>query len=136
MMSLTILRVADRLVADLEAKELEALGLNISSARALLALRLEGADGLMLSALAEASGIQISTLSRIVDRLRARKLLSRRRQTDDGRTVRIVITAAGSEMAAKVHRAIRDRDTALFGATVSEDNLRAAAAALAPVADE
>jgi DNA-binding MarR family transcriptional regulator len=52
--------------------------------------------------LAEALGVDPSTATRLCDRLSDKRLISRRRQTDDRREVRLDLTAQGRSLVAAV----------------------------------
>lgn len=60
-------------------------------------------DGAMrLGALAEATSIEVSTLSRLITTMQARMLVSRTRCTDDARAVEVDLTAEGRAIAERI----------------------------------
>src|SRR3954454_12204993 len=87
-------RLTRALDAELEAEH----GLTLSGVECLG--RLAAADGraLRLSALAIATGLSRSRISRIVDTLEARKLVQRRSCSEDARAVEAHLTDAGLEL--------------------------------------
>jgi DNA-binding MarR family transcriptional regulator len=98
-------RLTRALDAELEAEH----GLTLSGAECLG--RLAAADGraLRLTALANATGLSLSRISRIVDTLEGRKLVERRSSAEDARAVEAHLTDAGLEL-------IRDAQTSHFAA--------------------
>src|SRR3954468_5763249 len=84
-------RLTRALDAELEAEH----GLTLSGVECLG--RLAAADGraMRLSALAQATGLSLSRISRIVDTLEARELVERRSCADDARAVEAHLTPAG-----------------------------------------
>jgi DNA-binding MarR family transcriptional regulator len=91
----TTKRLTRALDAELEAKH----GLSLSGLE--LLARLAAADGryLRLSALANAAGLSLSRVSRVVDALVRRGLVERRSCADDARAVEAHLTAAGLALA-------------------------------------
>src|SRR5436190_10143471 len=87
-------RLTRALDAELEAEH----GLTLSGVECLG--RLAGADGrrLKLSALATATGLSLSRISRIIDTLEARELVERRSSESDARVVEAQLTPAGLEL--------------------------------------
>jgi DNA-binding MarR family transcriptional regulator len=87
-------RLTRALDAELEAEH----GLTLSGAECLG--RLAAADGraLRLTALANATGLSLSRISRIVDTLEGRKLVERRSSAEDARAVEAHLTADGLEL--------------------------------------
>lgn len=60
-------------------------------------------DGSMrLGALAEATSIEVSTLSRLITSMQTRMLVSRTRSTDDARAVEVDLTAEGRAIAERI----------------------------------
>src|SRR4051812_42001199 len=84
-------RLTRALDAELEAEH----GLTLSGVECLG--RLAAADGraMRLSALAQATGLSLSRISRIIDTLEARELVERRSCDDDARAVEAHLTPAG-----------------------------------------
>jgi DNA-binding MarR family transcriptional regulator len=101
-------RVARRLTADLGAH----CSLTISDFDVLLHLYLHGEEDARMSELTEAAMISQPALSRLVDRLEVRGLVSRSPAADDGRAVIVSLTGAGrdlTERAVAIHtRAVHD----------------------------
>jgi DNA-binding MarR family transcriptional regulator len=98
-------RLTRALDAELEAEH----GLTLSGAECLG--RLAAADGraLRLTALANATGLSLSRISRIVDTLEGRKLVERRSSAEDARAVEAHLTDVGLEL-------IRDAQASHFAA--------------------
>jgi DNA-binding MarR family transcriptional regulator len=70
-------------------------------------LRGAGADGLWAGDIAERLITRSPDVTRLVDRLEARGLVRRRRDSDDRRAVRVFITKAGLDRIAPLDRAAR-----------------------------
>jgi DNA-binding MarR family transcriptional regulator len=87
-------RLTRALDAELEAEH----GLTLSGAECLG--RLAAADGraMRLTALANATGLSLSRISRIVDTLEGRELVERRSSAEDARAVEAHLTQAGLEL--------------------------------------
>ncbi|HEX6712671.1 MAG TPA: MarR family transcriptional regulator [Thermoleophilaceae bacterium] len=87
-------RLTRALDAELEAEH----GLTLSGAECLG--RLAAADGraMRLTALANAAGLSLSRISRIVDTLEGRKLVERRSSAEDARAVEAHLTQEGLEL--------------------------------------
>src|SRR4051794_24699421 len=87
-------RLTRALDAELEAEH----GLSLSGLECLG--RLAAADGraLRLSALANATGLSLSRISRIIDTLEARKLVKRQSCSEDARAVEAHLTADGLQL--------------------------------------
>src|SRR5918911_5077251 len=87
-------RLTRALDAELEAEH----GLTLSGVECLG--RLAAADGraMRLTALAKATGLSLSRISRIVDTLEARGLVARRSSPEDARAVEAHLTDAGLEL--------------------------------------
>jgi DNA-binding MarR family transcriptional regulator len=81
--------------AELEAKH----GLSLSGLELLARLAAADQRCLRLSALANAAGLSLSRVSRIVDTLQRRRLVERRPCADDARAVEAHLTAAGLALA-------------------------------------
>src|SRR5436190_5178779 len=90
-------RLTRALDAELEAE----FGLSLSGVEVLG--RLAAADGrnLRLSVLANACGLSLSRISRIVDTLEVRELVQRRSSVDDARAVEAHLLGAGLELVRK-----------------------------------
>ena len=69
---------------------------NISFAQAQFLLRVPS-DGISISELSSLIGIDISTMSRNVNKLELLELIKRERDSNDGRTFRLSLTPSGNE---------------------------------------
>jgi DNA-binding MarR family transcriptional regulator len=127
-----LLETHKQLVRELEA-ELEAEhGLSLSGFE--LMSRLARADGRMLrlTALAEAAGLSLSRVSRILDMLEKRGLVERRADTDDTRAKNALLTQQGLDLlraAQKTHFAGVER---LFFDRLREQDVETLARVFAP----
>ncbi|WP_308076674.1 MarR family transcriptional regulator [Paraburkholderia megapolitana] len=79
------------------AKSLKPFGLSLSEWRVCASLLYDPRQ--TLSELSLHASSDISALSRIIDRLEDQELVKRERSTTDGRSVRIVLTEKGEELA-------------------------------------
>jgi DNA-binding MarR family transcriptional regulator len=81
-------------------------------------------DGAMrLGALAEATSIEVSTLSRLVTAMQARGLVSRTRSIEDARAVEVDLTAEGRAIAERIVPLALDYEaTAIAGMSVEDGN--------------
>ena len=70
---------------------------NISFAQAQFLLRVP-TEGISISELAKLLGIDISTMSRNVNKLELLQLIKRKRDSDDGRTFKLSLTPSGVEI--------------------------------------
>ncbi|WP_133648708.1 MarR family winged helix-turn-helix transcriptional regulator [Paraburkholderia flava] len=82
------------------AKALKPYGLSLSEWR--VCASLGHTPHQRLSELVVRACVDMSTLSRIVDRLIAQKLVSRERSDEDGRAIRLSLTAAGAKLAREI----------------------------------
>jgi DNA-binding MarR family transcriptional regulator len=82
-------------------------GLRIEGVRVLF--RLVAQDNRSVNELSSLTGIEKSTLSRLLDRLEKRGLVKRGRDPEDGRSVIVSLTAKGRKLAQK-HRPVYYRD--------------------------
>jgi DNA-binding MarR family transcriptional regulator len=87
-------RLTRALDAELEAEH----GLSLSGVECLGRLAAADGRGMRLSALATATGLSLSRISRIVDALESRALVERRSSEADARAVEAHLTAAGLEL--------------------------------------
>lgn len=78
--------------------------------RVLAALRER--DGQRLTELAQRTSIEVSTLSRLVGALETAGLVSRGRDSGDGRAITIRLTAAGEDVTARLTPAAQQLETA------------------------
>lgn len=98
---------------------LKPLGLNIQEWRVLAALYAHGAQ--RMSALAELTSIDRTTLSRLTARMEQAGLVQRARADADGREVRVVMSAKGQEVAKELlPHAWRYEQVATAGLDASE----------------
>ena len=88
-------------------KHARAYGLKIEGVRVLF--RLLAKDHLSVNELARLTGIETSTLSRLLDRMSAKGLLRRSRDTNDKRSVLVSLTAKGRKLALQ-HRPVYYKD--------------------------
>jgi len=98
------------IVSQVEAevnKHARAYGLKIEGVRVLF--RLLAKDHLTVNELARLTGIETSTLSRLLDRMSAKGLLRRTRDTSDKRSVLVSLTPKGRKLALQ-HRPVYYRD--------------------------
>jgi DNA-binding MarR family transcriptional regulator/predicted N-acetyltransferase YhbS len=77
-------------------------GLSLGEARCLY--ELGQAAGLAVSALADALGLDLGYVSRVVSRLAAQRLVTKRAEGGDGRSRRVMLTAAGRARLARMER--------------------------------
>jgi DNA-binding MarR family transcriptional regulator len=87
-------RLTRALDAELEAEH----GLTLSGVECLGRLAAADNRAMRLSALATATGLSLSRISRIVDTLEARELVERRSSPEDARAVEAHLTPAGLEL--------------------------------------
>lgn len=88
-------------------KHARAYGLKIEGVRVLF--RLLAKDHLSVNELARLTGIETSTLSRLLDRMSAKGLLKRARDGIDKRSVQVSLTAKGRKLAQQ-HRPVYYKD--------------------------
>ena len=93
-----LLETHKHLTRELEAELVAEHGLSISGLEVLF--RLARADGhtMRLTALAEAAGLSLSRVSRILDALERRRLVERRSDADDSRAKQAWLTPQGLEL--------------------------------------
>jgi DNA-binding MarR family transcriptional regulator len=87
-------RLTRALDAELEAEH----GLTLSGAECLGRLAASDGRAMRLTALANATGLSLSRISRIVDTLEGRKLVERRSSAEDARAVEAHLTPEGLEL--------------------------------------
>ena len=90
-------RLASRL-SSVANERFRAQGINIKVARVLLVLRSN--EDATVQQLCEATAIDQSTMSHMLNRLMAKQLITKEREDADNRTVRVALTAKGAKMAA------------------------------------
>lgn len=113
--------VSDRVSAEFHAHAREA-GLRVPEWRVLACLADE--DGAMVTRLARLSLMEQSRLTRIIDQMADRGLVSRRSDPEDGRRVRVFLTAAGRELALGLIADARAHEARILGALGGEDAAR------------
>jgi DNA-binding MarR family transcriptional regulator len=101
-------------------KHARAYGLKIEGVRVLF--RLLAKDHLSVNELARLTGIETSTLSRLLDRMSAKGLLRRSRDTSDKRSVLVSLTTKGRKLAQQ-HRPVyyKDYDRLLLSGFTAEE---------------
>lgn len=97
------------------AKALRPHGLSSTQYNALRILRGAGATGLRCREIAERMIARDPDITRLVDRLEARKLLERARSREDRRVVLVRITAAGTKLLASLDSALDELPVAVLG---------------------
>ena len=102
-------------------KHARAYGLKIEGVRVLF--RLLAKDHLSVNELARLTGIETSTLSRLLDRMSAKGLLRRSRDTSDKRSVLVSLTTKGRKLAQQ-HRPVyyKDYDRLLLSGFSAEES--------------
>ncbi len=101
------------------SKALKPFGLNLSEWRVCASLLY--VPGQTLSELSVHASSDISALSRIIDRLEDQELVRRERSETDGRSIRVVLTGKGEELALRiVPVAKRHESVVLSGFTASD----------------
>jgi DNA-binding MarR family transcriptional regulator len=102
---IAILRAADRLERQV-AEMLKQYSLTPTQYNALRILRGGGPEGLPCSHIGDRMISRDSDITRLLDRLKRRGLISRRRGQSDRRIIRIFITPAGLELLARMDRPV------------------------------
>lgn len=93
-------------------KELAAYGITLPMWRVLAALRQRG--GQRVGRLAEATSIEVSTLSRLLAGMERRGLVRRERASEDARSVLVELTQAGARLTQRIiPQALHYEDVAL-----------------------
>jgi DNA-binding MarR family transcriptional regulator len=92
-----LLRVADRLAQDAEFL-IKAHGLTATQYNVLRILRGAGGDGLPCKQVGDRMISRDPDMTRLLDRMEKRGLITRERQTDDRRVIKTRITSAGLEI--------------------------------------
>ncbi|OHE85781.1 MAG: hypothetical protein A3G75_16455 [Verrucomicrobia bacterium RIFCSPLOWO2_12_FULL_64_8] len=88
-------------------------GLSISQSHALLLLSRRGPR--TMGRLAAELYLSASTMTRIVDQLRRKRLVRRQRAADDGRRMEIVLTPLGEALAEKLEACYREAEAFVLG---------------------
>lgn len=132
---LTVVRAARHVAAWVQTT-LKPLGLNDSDAVVLVALALVGPPHAMTATrLNETLVVTSGGITRTVDRLAARRLVSRARDADDARRVQVTLTSRGHRVAADVLDALLDGFDERGGATALATAVPALSRVLATFAD-
>jgi DNA-binding MarR family transcriptional regulator len=95
--------------------------LGITSTQASVLFMIANGRCLLAAELARDYGIDASAVTRLIDRLEKRKLLSRERSSEDRRAVHLAVTAEGYAVAAHLPKIFENvLDTSLAGFTPEE----------------
>lgn len=121
-----LLNRAGARIAAAFSEEVRPLGASLQMWRVLAALRER--DGRRMGDLSETTSIEVSTLTRLVDSMEERGLVSRRRDAADARAVMLCVTPAGRRLTQRILPiAERYETVALAGFNAGEvETLRAA----------
>jgi DNA-binding MarR family transcriptional regulator len=119
---IAVMRAADR-IGTRFAQWLKPYGLSPTQYNALRILRGAGADGLPCGDIGERMLTRDSDITRLVDRLEKRKLVTRRRDSADRRIIRARITPAGLDLVARLDEPLREFHARTF-ASLNPDRLR------------
>jgi len=111
---LALLRVSDRLEGRM-AEWLKPHGLSPTQYNALRILRGAGADGLPCSEVGARMISRDSDITRLVDRMEKRGLVTRTRATKDRRVVRASITSAGLELLQRLDQPVSEFVRGMMG---------------------
>jgi DNA-binding MarR family transcriptional regulator len=120
-------RLTRALDAELESQH----GLTLSGVECLGRLAASPDRALRLSALAAATGLSLSRISRIIDTLEARKLVERRSCDEDARAVEAHLTAAGLDLVRQAQSSHFASVQQRFFEQLSEDEIRTLASVFA-----
>lgn len=93
-----LLETHKRLTRELEAELVAEHGLSISGLEVLFRLARADGSAMRLTALAEAAGLSLSRVSRILDTLESRGLVERRADAEDSRAKQARLTPQGLEL--------------------------------------
>lgn len=124
----SLLGAADRVNVRLAAV-VEPYGITAQQYNVLRILRGAGPEGLPTLAIAERMLERSPGITRMIDRLEAKGLVTRERRANDRRCVDCRITAAGSRLLAELDEPVDDADVAAFAA-LNRTELRQLAALL------
>ncbi|MEM9048243.1 MAG: MarR family transcriptional regulator [Pseudomonadota bacterium] len=113
--------VSERASAEFHAHARKA-GLRVPEWRVLACLC--DSDGAMITHLAQLSLMEQSRLTRIVDQMAARGLLTRRADPRDGRRVLVYLSQEGRALAARLTRDARDHEAQILARLTPEDAAR------------
>ncbi|MGH7576723.1 MAG: MarR family winged helix-turn-helix transcriptional regulator [Longimicrobiales bacterium] len=129
-----LLGAADRVKAAMAAV-VEPYGITAQQYNVLRILRGAGPEGLPTLAIAERMLERSPGITRMIDRLEAKGLVTRERRANDRRCVDCRITAAGSRLLAELDEPVDEADAAAF-ATLNRTELRQLTALLERVQPE
>ncbi|WP_254700258.1 MarR family winged helix-turn-helix transcriptional regulator [Trinickia violacea] len=101
------------------AKALKAFDLNLSEWRVCASLLYVPRQ--TLSELSVHSSSDISALSRIIDRLESQDLVKRERSATDGRSIKIVLTRKGEELAQRIVPIAKQHESVLLSGFTASD---------------
>jgi DNA-binding MarR family transcriptional regulator len=118
-----LLETHKRLTRALDAELESEHGLSLSGVECLGRLAAADARAMRLTALANATGLSLSRISRIIDTLEARKLVERRSSTEDARAVEAHLTAVGLELVREAQGSHFASVQERFFAQLSEDEI-------------
>ncbi|HTX46654.1 MAG TPA: MarR family transcriptional regulator [Solirubrobacteraceae bacterium] len=99
---------ASRALVAVAARSLATVAEDVTLAQYRALIELASRGPLRVADLADALAVDRSTATRMCDRLVRKRLVARRRMSDDRRVVRISLTAAGAELVAEVSRRRRE----------------------------
>jgi len=121
-----LLNRAGARIATAFGEEMRSLGASLQAWRVLAALR--DKDGRRMGDLSATTSIEVSTLTRLVDNMEKKGLVTRRRDADDTRAVLLHVTAAGTRLTRRIlPTAERYEKVALRGFSAGEaETLKAA----------
>ena len=95
-----LLNRAGARIATAFSDEVRPLGATLQMWRVLAALREQ--DGRRMGDLSETTSIEVSTLTRLVDNMEEKGLVSRRRDSADARAVMLCVTPAGRRLTQRI----------------------------------
>ncbi|WP_308112715.1 MULTISPECIES: MarR family winged helix-turn-helix transcriptional regulator [Paraburkholderia] len=101
------------------AKALKPFGLNLSEWRVCASLLYVPHQ--TLSELSVHATSDISALSRIIDRLESQELVKREKSTTDGRSIRIVLTSKGDELALRIVPVAKQHESVILSGFTADD---------------
>ena len=101
------------------AKALKAFDLNLSEWRVCASLLYVPRQ--TLSELSVHSSSDISALSRIIDRLESQDLVKREKSATDGRSIKIVLTRKGEELAQRIVPVAKQHESVLLSGFTASD---------------
>jgi DNA-binding MarR family transcriptional regulator len=93
-------------------------------AQAFVLCRLYDREGMTQSEIAEQLAVQGATVTNMLQRMEEAGLVTRRRDADDNRLVRVYLTDAGREKERAMNRAFGEMEARIFEGISSEDRER------------